>query len=225
MEKKFECLKCGKCCKEFGTIKLSSNQNLRGFPIFEWERSRLITKAEENNFKLDITPLIEVHDVKTKTNLVLEYHLHLKEKEPCPFLKNNQCSIYDDRPLVCKSFPIFSLNPDCIMSSDCPKMKDLQIFKKYMCKRKMFEMFDENYFVALQKESIIKILIDLIKELEKEGYIKIAKQGDKIRTKKTKPFLWFCLINGILTKKMVDDLILHLEDYEYLNKLEGGNKK
>lgn len=35
-------------------------------------------------------------------------------KKPCPLLKNNQCEIYDIRPLDCKSFP--HLGKDAFLS-------------------------------------------------------------------------------------------------------------
>lgn len=67
-----------------------------------------------------MTPLLESHDV-----VRLARHLNMseaafrgqylqKEKEedghalkglPCPFLKNNRCSVYDARPDLCRSYP------------------------------------------------------------------------------------------------------------------------
>lgn len=37
--------------------------------------------------------------------LVKEGHTHFMDRQPCPFLKDNQCVIYDDRPKDCRSYP------------------------------------------------------------------------------------------------------------------------
>ncbi len=45
--------------------------------------------AQETNI-----PMIELREIKTRE----------PAREPCPFLKNNQCSIYQYRPLACRMF-------------------------------------------------------------------------------------------------------------------------
>jgi len=51
---------------------------------------------------------------------------------PCPFFKDNKCSIYEQRPIICRSFPVFlqgSNNKNYIKKhSFCPKHRDLDFF-------------------------------------------------------------------------------------------------
>ncbi len=74
-----DCTKCGKCC-----------------------RGNLITITnDEYNFLLERYPIIEKH--------IKDFHIW-KVIIDCPFLsKDNCCSIYDNRPLMCKFFPFTTL--------------------------------------------------------------------------------------------------------------------
>lgn len=45
---------------------------------------------------------------------------------PCVFLQDGRCSIYDDRPIVCKMFPLqFNDAGNFALSSDCPSSVQL----------------------------------------------------------------------------------------------------
>jgi len=98
MEKNFECKKCGWCCKNF-----SQEKGVNGLPLFEWEKKKFEELAEEKGIKLDIQPTDLIFDKRSNRHICVNYSM---KNEPCPFLENNQCSIYTDRPLVCKSFPL-----------------------------------------------------------------------------------------------------------------------
>ena len=38
---------------------------------------------------------------------------YLELKVPCPFLENSQCSIYEDRPLICREYVVISTAENC----------------------------------------------------------------------------------------------------------------
>lgn len=92
------CRKCGaRCCKE-------------GTPILlPWERDRIVKETGRDVFK------------KVKKWYIIDK----KDGEPCPFLKNNLCTIEEIKPINCKIFPaaVFGgLNPERVMKT-CPIKK------------------------------------------------------------------------------------------------------
>ena len=92
--KKFECKSCGTCCKKFGE---------KGLPLFEFEVDRLKKISTSKN--LDIRPVEIFLDRISGKKFCVLYGLF---NQPCIFLENNKCKIYDDRFFICRQFPIFS---------------------------------------------------------------------------------------------------------------------
>jgi uncharacterized protein len=82
--KQIYCTKCAHCCKEMG-------------PRIMQHDIRAISKY------MDITPETVISQyLKERKNKAGEY---LVARIPCPFLKENRCSIYEVRPEGCKSYP------------------------------------------------------------------------------------------------------------------------
>jgi Fe-S-cluster containining protein len=92
---KFVCDGCGKCCRKFGQ---------KGLPLFDFEVERL-RKMYKGNEKLDIRPTEIFLDRKSGKRFAVLYGLF---NEPCVFLKDGKCLIYDERFLICRAFPVFS---------------------------------------------------------------------------------------------------------------------
>jgi Fe-S-cluster containining protein len=92
---KFFCNGCGKCCKKFGE---------KGLPLFDFEVEKL-RKSYKGKEKLDIRPTEIFLDRKSGKRFAVLYGLF---NEPCIFLKDDKCQIYNERFLICRSFPIFS---------------------------------------------------------------------------------------------------------------------
>ncbi len=104
---KFNCQRCGKCCKDWG---YSERTNLNAplmkgklillskptLSIHTWEKDLF---SEEN-----INPGWVFFDIKNDKTIVMNYNL--KEGIICPnYNKEKGCLIYNKRPLICKSFP------------------------------------------------------------------------------------------------------------------------
>lgn len=84
----YGCQKCNLCCKAYTPV------------VFDWEIKRIskVLRTKPKKFRKKYL---------VKLNLPLnEYEL----KSPCPFLKDNVCSIYPVRPKICRIFP-FELEP------------------------------------------------------------------------------------------------------------------
>jgi len=77
--------------------------NERGLPLLEWEKEELEKLAKKKGITLKIEPFDLGFDKKNSLYFFIYYTLN---QEPCPFLENNKCSIYNNRPLVCRFFPL-----------------------------------------------------------------------------------------------------------------------
>lgn len=120
---KFKCRKCGNCCTDFG--------ELGTLPIFDDEKIIIKQLAEKIGISVEFIPENVMMDEITGTMFCGNWGL---KGNPCPFLdENNLCKIYEERPLICKAFPIHKiptknegLTPSCFMK--CPNFD----FKKFI---------------------------------------------------------------------------------------------
>ncbi len=86
---KVNCTECANCCKTMT-------------PTFNPEDIKRIAKHLELKPKEFVTQyLYQEEDTKDWMN----------KAQPCSFLKNNKCSIYEVRPLDCAEFPHFDKKP------------------------------------------------------------------------------------------------------------------
>ena len=179
IKNKFTCQKCGKCCKVFGVNEYTNAP--RALILYKWEKDKLIELAKKHNKKIDVSPLMFFFDEKTQTNVVITYQFNMENVKKCPFLFANHCMIYEDRPLVCKAFPLTYIN------IDPPSIN----FAVYICKeaeRIMNSNSDLSYSTLCLKENLGEEMIlnslalhqggyeSLFKdalELDKEGKIKL----------------------------------------------------
>lgn len=120
----FSCEKCGEiCCKnlpvELGFDEIAFNQI---YKIYEKVKQSENIKFEEFEDKY--------LEFRTESWYI---------KSPCPFLKENKCSIYDVRPIVCRRYPFeWDLHITTIQNvKNCPLAKKIS-----------------SEFVAFSKESI-----------------------------------------------------------------------
>lgn len=138
----FKCnSKCNKCCHfrknpeldfkdefefkkymltKFGVFYIYS---MRNFSISIWpdEKTILEQKAKEKNVTLKIIPKRIVYDKKTKMNVILDYSI---DADVCPFLNEKEkdgkgCMIYNERPRVCRAFPILRKINDKLLFGKC----------------------------------------------------------------------------------------------------------
>lgn len=84
---RFKCTECGKCCTGSpGYVFLSQNDLQRlakHFSLSDEEFSHTYTRHVENNLAL----------------------IDLPGSGDCIFLKENRCSVYESRPIQCRTFP------------------------------------------------------------------------------------------------------------------------
>jgi len=107
---KFKCMKCGNCCSDENILITVTHKDLqRLVKHLKCALNDLIKfigfyYGEDLSREKMVTPAFLT--VRGSAFLALIK----KENGECIFLKNNRCSIYPARPLVCRSFPfVFSV--------------------------------------------------------------------------------------------------------------------
>lgn len=91
----FECIQCGKCCKEI-IINVSYSD------IIRWYKTKRYDILSEVSF-INNYP-------KKNTGGFYIAKTTFNPKQPCPFLdKDNLCTIHDTKPRACKDAPIGNL--------------------------------------------------------------------------------------------------------------------
>jgi len=91
----FECKRCCKCCREM--------------PI------HLNDEALERLYRIDGDALFDKMDDKEVDNYL---------KTPCPYLKGNRCTIYENKPMSCRMFPFVVIRPVPTLQL-CPMGKNI----------------------------------------------------------------------------------------------------
>lgn len=185
--------KCkSKCCRDLKNNKMLINYDLDskrfihfltipnevGIALFNDEKKLLIERAKELNIQLNIKPLRGFLG-KDKKICVFKWFI---DHENCPFLINNSCNIYENRPLVCRSFPYlppFAYEPTPehpIMSDYCPHIKKNEIYHDLM--------IEYNKSIEMQK-----ILMENINDLIAKGFIIKEKTSTVMRLSKNPSIL------------------------------------
>ena len=124
----FRCTKCGICC---GDTK-------------EKTRHILLLKTEaEQIAKTTLQPIFKFA-VEIKDRAPYSYEMKKTEDGKCVFLKNNRCTIYSLRPLICRFYPfelkiLHSQKPKFLFTEECPGINRGRMVSKD-CFRKMFRL-------------------------------------------------------------------------------------
>ncbi len=132
-----ECNDCGECCRFVGRINLNEKEKktfddyyfdnfgiiylpkLKDITIslFPWEARTFRKIAEKRGVKLNLLPKRAILDSKNKLMIVIDYYVH---HDACPFYSEKEfCTAYNDRPLVCKSFPVTKFDFKTITFGKC----------------------------------------------------------------------------------------------------------
>jgi len=198
---KFVCDRCGECCRnlmglkgkaleeyeeytpfgKFGTIYTILKPNEISSKIFEWEIPLLKRLANVKHVNLSIIPSHVVLSTEGKP-IVFSWILN---HNVCPFLEVNECSIYENRPLVCQSFPLYESIFGLLVGRKilklgplkCPRMDhiDLKQFEVVLRggdrSRKMLATFDDVYMGSVKYDLADYMVGNHLKNLTKRGYV------------------------------------------------------
>jgi len=126
-DKKVPCVHCGGCChfREEGFLTPEEDLKIKGqvygktgiiylYPFSRYtitlsknEKDVLETKAKKNNIDISILPKKVFYDIDNDKVYVIDYFL---DSDICPFWKEERCSVYDNRPEICRQFPNITMD-------------------------------------------------------------------------------------------------------------------
>jgi Fe-S-cluster containining protein len=96
-----KCQECGKCCNSFWFSVV---------PLYQSDYEKLVYHTK-----------IPVEDIQKMTKLTsFQGKGVVCLKQPCGFLKDSKCSIYSNRPIVCKYFPMMIEKEVIKINVSCP---------------------------------------------------------------------------------------------------------
>lgn len=210
----FKCQRCGACCQKFG----HGSRNY--LPLYDWEVKDFHETAKKQNLKLDIRPVSVFYDSNTKEFFCVIYGLF---NPPCPFYSSSVgCTIYENRPFVCRTFPLFwipSTVPDRIFGEHCfgyCNSFDHYLFlqsltKKPLAKkgisRRVHSCYGECYDFCLKSNKINLLITKLLRDLENKNIISLTKIDTHSSELNTLPFFDFLLKHKIFSEKRISNLI------------------
>ncbi|MEA3201377.1 MAG: putative zinc- or iron-chelating domain [Thermoplasmata archaeon] len=89
-----------------------------GLSLSNAEADALRRRAAERRMRLPLHPRTYLLETRRRLAVVLDWHL---SREVCPFYADYQCTVYEDRPLVCRAFPVMVASPMSLAPA-CPKV-------------------------------------------------------------------------------------------------------
>ncbi|MEM3431134.1 MAG: YkgJ family cysteine cluster protein [Candidatus Micrarchaeia archaeon] len=195
---KFKCINCGYCCK-----------NMQNLALFEWEKDLLLSLDPSikiipgNKIKYKNTEIILYWGLQTKPQPLSKSKAKsiqkaskndkiskISSEESCPFLSFeygvSKCNIYENRPLVCRAFPLFHLGfkfMEGMISIDCPEHiipfnQDKKINKGEFYSL-LYSVYDNTFLNAFRLELArvwISDVAELVLNYLKENEIKISER-------------------------------------------------
>ena len=109
---------CGACCRHMVAISEVEARRISEMidTMPEPRRTAIRTRFAEARERLEQSNLLDrLQNPDTVTDeeygpLALEY---FSQRIPCPFLENESCSIYDERPITCREYLVMSPSENC----------------------------------------------------------------------------------------------------------------
>jgi Fe-S-cluster containining protein len=178
---KFSGQKCGVCCN-------SRDDASFGMVVLDFEAKTLRKKSKELNIDFKLEPSVSFSDKKSQKELVVSYKF---EYETCPFYQN-KCLIYEDRPLLCRAFPLITAgihsDGEIIRSAFCPenqRLKDLE----YKSIKDTLNVYGNCFLNCYLFESLLKEIKDNMDVLIKNKIIILEETKGKYEKKDIGAFL------------------------------------
>jgi len=187
----FECARCGSCCKSF---KVEDKEK---YPIFIPDSNILSLSAprlflfdwEKKSFPKDsIFPGFALFDLKSNRTIILNYNT---STDICPNLKNDLCSIHENKPISCWLYPCPFRDADSFLptqsafgvcKAELPpeqlnSLLDPTNSTKDELRKKFYLRYGDGFIKGLVSSILLENYMKFIATLEKQGIIKLAKEG------------------------------------------------
>lgn len=152
--------------------------------LYEWELDDFLFAGEQLGKQISIAPVLICIDQLSNIPLGLIWSILAND---CPFLsESNLCLIYDQRPIICRIFPVrvsgLFLKTSRLKFSDvfqdCRYLTQVGIpssFRYGEFVAMLYDYFGEIHAYSFHNERIQMILIDFLRDLESNGIIRLAR--------------------------------------------------
>lgn len=207
--KKFNCVNCGSCCS-FGK---------QGYlPLYYWEVSLILEIAKQKKILLDLRPVVIFHDKISEKYFSIIYGMF---NDSCVFRKDN-CTIYKDRPFVCRAYPLF-WTPKYLIDGHfgihcfgyC-KNYNHQAFLDNLQKHKLNSKillkksktnYSESYLSCLRSNKVNLKLSNILRDLESKKRISLIRTLNP-NSEKVFGFDEFLIETGLFSKSQIKQMNL-----------------
>jgi Fe-S-cluster containining protein len=205
----FKCSKCGQCCTGF----LQKNRDvvpplegdltinlvpigITGVTLFPWEVEPLVAGAKQHGKQVKVIPGKGLLCKAQKTVLVIDYFLRHPR---CPLLSDsNECLIYQNRPLTCRSFPINSsgLLGDRFRKGNCPQYvnpfgkTEVINLNVEVEMTTFYKTFGEIYLSRLKAELIYDVIRDFTIQLRARGVLHLDLNSEELQRSRFRDYRW-----------------------------------
>lgn len=89
-----------------------------GLSLSNAEASALRRVGDERGVRHRLHPRTFLLESRRRVAVVLDWHFpHVS----CPFYEDYRCTVYDERPLVCRAYPVMAPAPSWKLAPECPR--------------------------------------------------------------------------------------------------------
>lgn len=222
-DKVFSCSVCGDCCTGFsltvdpwvedGQVHLIRDGSI-GVEVWPWEARIMLKMSMATDAGLVLLPSNLRVDSKRGLPIAISYII---ANDICPFVMDRKCTIYEDRPNVCRYFPLVLARAGVRTSDRCPETVTPKMGSSGKANADALRRTYPDGIPYLQSDLYVhERLIDLLGRLEMEGHVEWDFRPDPDEVlKKVKDQQWMDLLEFIvdidaMTMKDVEDLVRDL---------------
>ena len=92
-----------------------------GLSLTNAEAASLRAVAEQRGVRADIHPRTFLIETRRRWTVVVDWHL---AHASCPFYADFKCTVYEQRPLPCRAFPVLGAAPAWVLGPECPRVEE-----------------------------------------------------------------------------------------------------
>ena len=230
--KGFKCTHCSVCCRNItkGEKKVTKDevgifytmdQRSRTVSLWRWEMDRLKQRADELGIPVTLRPLSFIVDTRNSRAIITLYYI---DHEACPFLVDERCKVWSDRPFTCKIFPVYGHRAGIGLSSLCPDLVRPPLGDDEVENGKvLMDIYPEETVYLSKDLEIYKMIFSFVRDLENNEVITMDADADEglaeelISSAKTRIDLFdLVLVEGIMSKEQVQGIFKELDSVEGL---------
>lgn len=220
---RFECTVCGDCCTGFsvvidpwvedGIVHMVREGSV-GVEVWPWEARLLIPEAQASGKDLILLPSNVILDKMRDTAIALSYFV---ANESCPFLEGKECTIYKERPNVCRYFPLVLGSSGLDLSDRCPETVRPRTRATGKDKAQALrDIYGDHLDHMMRDIYIHENQVDLLGRLELDGAVKWDWEPDpdhvlkKVQGQEWMDLLEFIIDIGFMTSKEAERMVVDL---------------